>query len=262
MLALERGLLALADGHLLAAEKEFAAALDHDPASLPATINLAFTSLSLGRLADAVPLLARATAIASVPSQARLLKVLHHLAADGAADGAAWTIDDDRAVVSSLRSIGRLDSVGPMFDRLVAIRGQSPVVKQALAELVPLRAKDLLDRGDPAAARALLDRHAGPYAPALVRNLLGICACLYQDFPRAVRNFQNALPPVGDDARVQQNLALARGWAGDAERSVAHWRRFLELQSTQMPKPPGAIDYHHQIAELVMERLKEPVAVS
>jgi hypothetical protein len=120
-----------------------------------------------------------------------------------------------------------------------------------------LRAKDRIDRGDPAAARELLEPHAGAPGPALVRNLLGVSSSFRQDFARAVRHFQAALPKVGDDARVQQNLALVRGWSGDAERSAAHWRRFLELHAAQMPPPPGVADYHRRIAALVRARLKE-----
>ena len=101
---------------------------------------------------------------------------------------------DDRALVQCLRSLGRLEAVEPLFDVLNALRTQSPVVRQGHAELVPLRAKMRLDRGDPAAARELLDPLAGPHAPPLVRNLLGICACLRLEFPRAVRHFQAALP--------------------------------------------------------------------
>jgi Flp pilus assembly protein TadD len=127
---------------------------------------------------------------------------------------------------------------------------------------LPLRAKAHIDRGATSAARELLAEHLGPYTPTLVRNLLGICACFHQDYQRAVPHFQSALPPIGDDARVQQNLALVRGWLGDAERSNAHWRRFLESHAAQMSKPRGVEDYHRQIAALVYEQLKEGVEVS
>jgi Flp pilus assembly protein TadD len=140
---------------------------------------------------------------------------------------------------------------------LYAARKQSPDIKKAAAEMLPLKAKGLLDRGEAAAAREMLEGQVGPYTPATLRNLLGIAACYYQDYQRAVPHFQSALPQVGDDARVQQNLALVRGWLGDADRSYAHWKRFLEVHAAQMPKPPGMPDYHRRIAAMVRERLKD-----
>ncbi|HEY1376015.1 MAG TPA: tetratricopeptide repeat protein, partial [Gemmataceae bacterium] len=238
-LALERGLLLLAEGYLTPAEKAFAAARAHDPKSAAACINLAFTRLSLGRVAEAAELLPRAAELAPTPVQQRLLTQLHLLAAGVAEAPAGWSVEDDRAVVQCLRSLGRLEAIEQLFDALATVRGQSPVVRQAAAELLPLRGKDRLDRGDPAAARELLEGPAGSHPPVLVRNLLGVAASLQQDFGRAVRQFQAALPKVGDDARMQQNLALVRGWMGDAERSAAHWRRFLELHAGQTSKPPG-----------------------
>ncbi len=257
--ALERGLLAVAEGQLVPAEKAFAAALAHDPESAAAAVNLVFTRLSLGRVAEAAALMPQAAALASTTDLKRLLTLMHALATASTEKITDWTIEDDRAIIEFLRSIGRLESAAPLLDTLFASRGQSSDVKKTAAELLPLKAKALIDRGSPVQARALLEEHLGPYTPALVRNLLGLCACLHQEYQPAVRHFQAALPPVGDDAFVQQNLALVRGWLGDAERSGAHWRRFLEVHAAQMPKPPGVPDYHRQIAELVRERLKESV---
>jgi tetratricopeptide (TPR) repeat protein len=259
-LAHERGLLALAEGQLVSAERAFAAAVANEPESAAAVTNLIFARLSLGRLAEAVSLLPNATALAPTPELKRLLQNLSRLTARPAEAPAEWSVDDDLAVINCLRSLGRLESVEPLFTALRAIRGQSPSVKTAESELLPLRAKAQLDRGDAVAAREILEPHADPKAPALVRNLLGISASYYQDFPRAVRHFQAALPPIGDDAQVQQNLAVIRDWAGDVERSQAHWRRFLELQAGQTNPPPGVADYHRRIAALVKERLKRSVA--
>jgi tetratricopeptide (TPR) repeat protein len=258
-LALERGMLFVAEGQLVPAERALSAALAHDPQSAAACINLVFTRLSLGRLADALELLPRAAELAPTPDTQRLLEHLRVLAIGSKEAPAGWTVDDDRQVVECLRSLGRLDTVEALFAGLHAIRGQSSVVKQALAELVPLQVKSRIDRGDPAAVRGVLEAHSSPHASALVRNLLGVCASLRHDFPRAVRLFQAALPPIGDDARVQQNLALIRGWTGDATRSAAHWQRFLELQATQTPKPHGVSDYHRRIAALVRDKLIENV---
>jgi tetratricopeptide (TPR) repeat protein len=259
-LAVERGLLLLAEGQLVPAEKAFVAALEFDPDSSAAAVNLVFTRLSLGRLAEATAILPRAADVAPTAELKRLLGHLHQLSARPRETPAGWSADDDRDVIQALRSIGRLESAVPLFETLKAIRGQSPIVRPAEPELLLLRVKDQVDRGDPAAARELLEPKPGGSGSAVARNLLGVCAALFQDFARAVRHFQAALPQVGDDARVQQNLALVRGWAGDAERSEAHWHRFLELQAAQTPKPPGVADYHRRIATLVRERMKEDAA--
>jgi Flp pilus assembly protein TadD len=260
-LSLERGLLALAEGQLVPAERAFADAYAHEPESADAAINLIFTRLSLGRLTEATPLFSTAADLATSPGDKRLLEHLALLTNRPREAPATWTAEDDLAIVKFLRSLGRLETIEPLFATLRSIRGQSTTVKLAEAELLPLRANDRLDRGDAAAAREILEPHGDPKAPPLVRNLLGLAASYFQDFARAVRHFQAALPPVGDDARVQQNLALVRGWAGDSERSHAHWQRFLELHSRQMKAPPGFPDYHRRIAALVKERLKQTVVV-
>jgi tetratricopeptide (TPR) repeat protein len=259
-LALERGLVSLAENQLLPAEQAFAEAFRHDPQSPAACLNLVFTRLSLGRLAGAAELLPRAAEMAPRPSQQRLLAQLRVLASgEAAAVGADWTTEDDKALVQCLRGIGRLEAVEPLFDALQAARPRSPAVRQAQAELLPLRAKLRIDRGDAAAARKILKAHPGP-RPPLVHNLLGVCACLRQDFDGAVRHFQAALPLGGDDVRVQQNLAVVRGWMGDVGRAAAHWQRFLELHTAQAPRPTGVADYHRLIGALVKEKLKEPTS--
>jgi tetratricopeptide (TPR) repeat protein len=261
-LALERGLLHLAEDKLIPAEQEFAVALAYDHDSAAAAINLVFARLSLGRIGEAVELLPRAVSLAP-PALRPVLGQLGELAARRPA--APWTPEADQAMAQTLRSLGRLESAAHLFDAWKAAHPQSSVVRQIENELVPLRAKGLLDRGEAAEARALLEplgkevpaESKSRGGPALVRNLLGICACMFQDFAKAVAHFRAALPTVGDDARVQQNLALVRGWTGDVERSAAHWERFLEMQSSQMKAPPGWADYHRRIAVQVRRRMKE-----
>jgi Flp pilus assembly protein TadD len=137
---------------------------------------------------------------------------------------------------------------------LIAARPLSPVVQALRFELVPLRAKDRIDRGDAPAALRLLAPEA-EQGPRLVRHLIGLAACLRQDFARAVRHWAAALPADGDDPRIQQNLALARGWQGDSARAAGHWRRFLEHHD-RLPEPPGVPKYHQRIADLVRERMR------
>ena len=143
--------------------------------------------------------------------------------------------------------------MGPkLFAVLSAARPLSPNVKDAQAELMPLLAKDRIDRGEAEAGRKMLEAHLGPKSATLMHNLLGICACLRQvDFKGAARHFQSALPSVGDDARVQQNLAIVREWMGDREKALAHWRRFGDLHVKQTrPSPPAWRSIIRKLARL------------
>jgi tetratricopeptide (TPR) repeat protein len=248
----QRGLAWLADGQIVPAETAFAEAVRHAPDDSVAVLNLFLCRLSLGRYELARELLPRAAEVAP-PAWQRLLAQLRQLVADPpTADD--WTAEDDRRVVQFLRVIGRFDVVEALADRLIAARPLSPVVQALRFELVPLRAKDRIDRGDAPAALRLLAPEA-EQGPRLVRHLIGLAACLRQDFARAVRHWAAALPADGDDPRIQQNLALARGWQGDSARAAGHWRRFLEHHD-RLPEPPGVPKYHQRIADLVRERMR------
>src|SRR5207253_10124652 len=107
--------------------------------------------------------------------------------------------------------VGRVEVLA---ERWIAARPRSAVMQALRSELMPLRAKDRIDRGDAPKALRLLAPEA-EQGPRLVRHLIGLAACLRQDFGRAVRHWAAALPADGDDPRIQQNMALARGWQGD-----------------------------------------------
>lgn len=248
----QRGLTWLAEGQIVPAETAFASAVRHSPDNAAAVVNLFLCRLSLGRYELARELLPRAAELAP-PKWQRLLSQLRQLVADPPTAG-EWTAEDDRRVVQFLHLIGRFDVVEILADRLIAARARSPVAQALRFELVPLRAKDRIDRGDTPEALRLLAPEADQ-GPRLVRHLLGLAACLRQDFGRAVRHWAAALPADGDDPRIQQNLALARGWQGDSARAAGHWRRFLEHHD-QLPKPPNVPKYHQRIAELVRDRMR------
>jgi len=248
----QRGLTWLAEGQLVPAEKAFADAARHAPHNAAGVVNLFLCRLSLGRYELVRELLPRAAELAP-PNWQGLLGQLRQLVTDPpAADD--WKAEDDRRVVQFLHAIGRFDVVEALADRLIAARPRSPVVQALRFELVPLRAKDRIDRGDAPEALRLLTPEA-EQGPRLVKHLLGLATCLRQDFARAVRHWAAALPSEGDDPRIQQNLALARGWQGDTGRSAGNWRRFLEHHE-KLPEPPGVAKYHQRIAELVRERMR------
>lgn len=258
-LEFERGMLALAQGQLVAAERAFVAACSHDAKSVAAYINLIFTRLSLGRLKEALEILPRAIELAHTPTIRRLLENLKVVASGSSEPPDGWTENNDGAMIQLIRSIGRLESIGPLFASLARIRGQSEIVRKAQAEMAQLVAISRLNFGDAAGARAILEAHSDLHRNSAARNLLGVAVALLQELNGAVRHFQAALPPHADDARIQQNLAIVRSWLGDANRSEAHWKRYLAAFHEQMAEPPGIEDYHSRIREIVQESIHEEI---
>lgn len=252
--ALERGLLCLAERQLVPAERAFAHSVQLDPNSGAGPVNLLLCRLSLGRYAAAIDILPRAAYLAPTSEWRRLLGQLKQVCENPPVPDDRWTDTDDQAMVDLFRGLARLDVVELLAERLAVVRPLSPVIQALRDELLPLRAKDRIDRGDASEAIALLDAEVDHGSP-LVHHLFGLATCLRQDFSRAARHFAAALPADGDDPRIQQNLALTRGWQGDQARSATHWRRFLEHQAN-LPAEPGAGDYHARIAELVRERMR------
>jgi tetratricopeptide (TPR) repeat protein len=260
-LLVERGLLQLTQGQLVPAERIFADAVAQDSSNGAALGNLLVTRLSLGRLPDALAVLPAAAEHAPTADLRRLFTLLIRLTADTPRTDDDWSASDDDALIQLFHTLGRLDTVEPLIEVLAQLRPQSAVVRQADAELAPVRARQMLDRGD--AAGVL--RRFGPLAqdaPPAMRNLLGVAAALRQDFAGAVRHFKAALPSAGEDARLQQNLAIVRAWEGKADRAAGHWQRFLDGHSDQISAPPGIPDYHRRIEELVRNGLRRAVLVS
>lgn len=256
-LTVERGLLALAEGRLVVAERHFAAAHaagSHNPAAI---VNLTLTRLSLGRLTDAVGLLPLAAEVAPTAAQRRLFAKLAILAAPDVPTPADWSAEDDRALAHFFQCIGRLEPVESLFDALAVRRGLGPALRQAREELQPLRAKRCLDRGDSAGANAVL---AQATAVPVVRNLQGVTAAVRQEFATAARYFHSAQPSTGGDARVEQNLGLVYDWLGESEKAAVHWNRFLESFAVQVARPKGLDEYYILIRAIVRESLLERTA--
>jgi tetratricopeptide (TPR) repeat protein len=260
-LLVERGLLQMAQGQLVPAERAFADAIALDSSNGVALANLLLTRLSLGRLPDAPALVPAASEHAPTAALHRLFTLLARLTADTPQADEVWSESDDRALIQLFHTLGRLDTVEPLIDTLAQLRPESALVRETQAELAPLRAKQMLDRGD--AAGVL--RKFGPLggtAPPVMRNLLGVAAALRQDFAGALRHFKAALPSAGEDARLQQNLAIVRDWEGKADRAAKHWRRFLASHTGQISAPPNVADYHRRIGELVETEIRRAALVS
>lgn len=262
---LQLGLLSLRERQLAQAESEFARAWELGPDSYPACYNLLFTRLTLGQLDACRELLPRAHDLAPTPEERRFVALLQ-LLLDAALAGslvdpamaaalAELSPDDEARLLGLVRSLGTLDVSQSLLQTLVAARPESDAVVEAHAEVVLVRAKGLMDRGEWLSAERLLlplTRQKGlPRGhQALLLNLLGICCCLNQDFDEGARHLSQAVKLVPTDPRLSQNLALAHEMQNQAAQAEPHWNRYFDLllAGADLPRPPGQPDYHDRLA--------------
>ncbi|HEX5273046.1 MAG TPA: hypothetical protein VFW33_21260, partial [Gemmataceae bacterium] len=250
---LQMGLLSLREKNLAQAEGEFSRAAETDPESFPACYNLLLTRLTLGHVDLARALLPRAIELADSADERRFLGLLQALLkaaepgdGDGFDPGLADMLpaDEDRLLLL-LWGLGQLDVSHSLLKALAAARPQSLRVQEAFAEVVLVRAKSLMDRGDWLQA----ERELTPLArvkglakahQTVLFNLLGVCACLNQDFAGGVRYLTQAVRLSNADARLFQNLALAYELQGEVAQADQQWNRYFDLLTADLPRPPGA----------------------
>lgn len=153
--------------------------------------------------------------------------------------------------------------------------------KDAQAVLDPLTR--LLGKGD-----ALINTPGSPArmdvsSRIALFNMLGTCACMMQDYDPAIAYFRSALDlyqktpeanqrgpaggsranprqpnarGVGQQALLEQNLALAYEWQGKWEKAEAHWNRYFDqLEYNLADARPG--DYPANLAFEGLNRLAE-----
>jgi Flp pilus assembly protein TadD len=266
---LQMGLLSLREKNLAQAEGEFSRAVEMNPESFPACYNLLLTHLTLGHIDLARALLPRALELADAPDDHRFLTLLQALLKAAAANDDLFVLDladmlpaDEERLLALLSSLGQLDVSHSLLKALAAARPQSPAVQEAFAELVIVKTKALMDRGDWLQAErelAPLVRSKGlPRAHQTVLfNLLGVCCCLNQDFTNGVRYLSQAVKVNNSDARLYQNLALACELNGELAQADPQWNRYFDLLTAgaALPRPPGHVDYHDRLAYEGLMRL-------
>jgi tetratricopeptide (TPR) repeat protein len=267
---LQMGLLSLREKNLAQAEGEFSHAVEIDPASFPATYNLLLTRLTLGHIDLARPLLPRAIELADSVDERRFLTLVQALLNNAQpADGAAYDLaltdmlpDDEQRLLALLTSLGQLDVSHSLLAVLAAARSQSPAVQEAFAEVVLVRAKALMDKGDWLAAERELTpltrvRGLPKTHQTVLYNLLGVCACLNQDLNGGVRHLAYAVKLSNADARLAQNLALANEMQGAVAQADTYWNRYFDLLTAgaALPRPPGQVEYHDRLAYEGLVRL-------
>jgi tetratricopeptide (TPR) repeat protein len=153
-----------------------------------------------------------------------------------------------------------LDVVHKLLKGLADARPHSPPVREAFVEAVLVKAKALMDRCNWTEAEMLLRPlaavgHVGRSNQTVLFNLLGLCACLTQDFEGAIKNFQAALRLAGNDPRLHQNLALTYEFKGDLSQADPHWNRFFDLLDKRVPAPSDIPNYLEAVGCESMARL-------
>jgi Flp pilus assembly protein TadD len=267
---LQMGLLSLRDKNLAQAEGEFSRAAEMAADSFPACYNLLLTRLTLGHTDLARSLLPRAVELADSVDERRFLTLLQALLnagqatnGDGFDPGLADMLPaDESRLLALLSGLGQLDVSHALLKALAAARPQSPAVQEAFAEVVLVKAKALMDRGDWLQA----ERELSPLTrvkgltkahQTVLYNLLGVCSCLNQDPASGVRYLTQAVKLGNADARLYQNLALACELHGELAQADPQWNRYFDLLTAgaDLPRPPGHVDYHDRLAYEGLMRL-------
>lgn len=194
-------LLMRAQARVSAGDEERAAqllreALEEDPALLDAHQLLGNLALAAGRAAEAAGHFTRALAL------------------------------DDRhkpslfGLASAHRELGRVDDALLGFRRLLDLAGQDSKATLAIADLE-------MERGQPAAAEAILRRAAQPGAPALLFNRLGEVLALDRRPEEARRAFERALAEKPGLAQPHFNLAVLAEGQGDLHTARGHYEQAI-----------------------------------
>jgi tetratricopeptide (TPR) repeat protein len=260
---LQMGLLSLREKNLAQAEGEFSRAAEMDPESFPACYNLLLTRLTLGHVDLARALLPRAIELADSVDERRFLTLLQALlTAAQSANGDGPDLDladmlpaDEERLLALLRSLGQLDVSHALLKAMAATRPQSPAVQEAFAEVVLVKAKALMDKGDWFQAERELTpltrvRGLTKAHQTVLFSLLGVCSCLNQDFTGGVRNLSQAVKLSTTDARLYQNLALGYELQGEVAQADQQWNRYFDLLTAgaNLPRPPGQVEYYDRLA--------------
>lgn len=262
---LQMGLLSLRENQPAQAEGEFARAWEMDSSSYPICHNLLLTRLTLGQLEACRELLPKALDRAPSTEERRFLALLQTLLdaaaqsrpSDAALDPALGALDsaEEARLLGLLRSLGGLDVSLSLLKTLAAARPESAEVLQSYAEVVLVKSKGHLDRGEWLEAERLLTplvRFKGlPRGhQTLILNLLGISCSLNQDFEGGVRHLSQAVKLLGSDARLCQNLALTHDLQGQLPQAEPHWNRYFDLllAGADLPRPPGQHEYYERLA--------------
>jgi tetratricopeptide (TPR) repeat protein len=264
---LQMALLSLREHNLVGAEEELTRAWEMSPSSFEIGYNLLLTRLTLGKFEEGLALAARVLQLAPA-AERPFLRLLQALLQTSESDGsptaqqalAEMTPADEQRLLRIIRSLGNLDHVLALLSTLAETRPDSVPAREAYAECLLVKGKQLADRCAWSEAEALLlpltrERGLSRSSQVALLNLLGCCSCATQDFDAALRYYQAALKLSAHDPRLHQNIALAYELKGDMARADPHWNRFFDLLDQRVPAPPDMPDYVTTLAYEALGRL-------
>jgi len=274
---LQMGLLSLQEQNLPQAEGELQRAWDADKSSYETCYNLLLTQLTLGKVDECLQLLPQAIELSSGAAggqdERHFLTVLQSLLRVCQKEGgqrsdlvlSELTPADEQRLLKVVRSLGQLDTVHTLLKALSDARPRSPAVRDAHVESVVVKAKTLMDRCSWTEAEILLRPMAaitgvGRATQVALYNLLGVCACLTQDFDGAIRHFTAALKYAANDPRIHQNLALTYELRGELSQADPHWNRYFDLLDKRLPAPSDIPSYLEAVGCESMVRLSNSYA--
>ncbi len=276
---LQLALLNLQENKLPEAEVDLLHAWLLDKNSYEICYNLLLTHLTLGRMEECLDLLPSAIELTSTPGVAggpeerRFLTVLQSLLRIHQKQGAVLTDPllaelspaDEARLLKVIRSLGQLDTVHTLLKALYDARPRSPAVRDAFVESVVVKAKAAMDRCNWTEAELLLRPMAlvsgvSRNTQVALYNLLGVCACLTQDFDGALRHFNAALRFAANDPRLHQNLALTYEFKSELSQADPHWNRYFDLLDKRVPAPSDIPNYLEAVGCESMVRLANSYA--
>lgn len=292
---LQLGILSFLSAQYEQADEEFSRSLEMNPHSYAAMYNLVLCRFSLGRFDECVDVMPKLIGLARSAEEKRFLALLHALICTTASPDkplpvveweengspaiagtasleqllASATPKEEMALVHLLQGFPRPETALPLFQQLVQSRPNSPHIQRAYLERALVQARQFAQRCAWYEVDQLLSPlsrmiEASPYISSSVPvhvivafwDLLGCCACMLQDFDRAIRCFHAAIQWNGNDAWLYQNLALAYELQGRLDQAEMHWNRYFDLLDQNVPVPPIS-NYLEDLAFAGLNRLSE-----
>src|SRR5262249_53958788 len=199
----------------LQAAEEFTHSWEKFPESWPAAYNLLLTRLCLGQAEACGELITRLLPLAPTPADQRHLALLRGLMLAAAAGDApstealeapmllgGMTAPEEARLLDLIAGLNQFDVAYAWLAKLAALRPRSDQAYAAFFGVALVQAKTYMDRCQWTEADSLLmglRRRAEGSAVRLddfyllaLNQMIGVCACMQQDFDRALQSFRAA----------------------------------------------------------------------
>jgi tetratricopeptide (TPR) repeat protein len=277
---LQRGVLAFSDKDWNQAAHDFAQAWQKDPTSYPAAYNLMLTRLCQGQLEGAVEMLTKLLPLAPSQAEHRFLSLLRSLLGGTSADTGAEQAqllssisrDDEQRLLEMIVGLNQFEVVYRLLAKLVSARPNSEAAFRAYIGAALVQSKILLDRCQWSDAEMLLAplkrrleasaTRMDPFYLIVILNMLGVCACMNQDYERGLTHFRASAEAFQRDfsspgpkgkadrylnsqgiylgAWLEQNLALTNESLNRFELAEQNWNRYFDYLEHYVPRslPP------------------------